>query len=323
MLITAGVNHGASLSELNAGILSLQKKVKKLDLGLSINKAELSTFNKLTKEFNKINKEAINTKRVIESALLPDGTRVNREYFGGLKGEFAEIVQRANQTSDSMKKSSGHTNEVVKQTKALNLELNKTYELTKRTTTENAKGARTTTEAYKSAQTGLTQTLKLNQHGEVVQRKVTNNVVKQNSEREKALRYEQQVRNNIEKNRQAEERKTKELQQQLRIYQQQAALNAQNIRRTHGTHVDNTGLNNYLNSVNNLNARTPNLTHQMQNLNMEFRKLSGNAKEAAGATMQAGMSVGESLKTALTKFPLWIGNKFTLNLFNSVELLTY
>lgn len=305
MLITASVNEGSSIKEINASIRRLQGQVRKIDLGFNLGKADIKAFKDITKQFANLNKEALNTKKVIETALFPDGTNVKREYFGGLKGEFSELVKTANQASDSMKKSSGAVTESAKQTKVLNAELNKSYEITKKTVAENAKGVRTTTEAYKSAETGATLLLKRNQHGEIVSRKATQNIQQQNAEREKALRYEQTVRNQIEKTRIAEERKTKELREQLALYQRQASLNKQNIVRTHGTSVNKGDLSDWSRQVQSLSSTTPHLDSRMKDLNMRFREISGSAKSAAGALQQSGMSLSEMMSNALVKVPLW------------------
>lgn len=70
--------------------------------------------------------------------------------------------------------------------------------------------------------------------------------------------------------------------------------------------MDNDALNQYLNSVKQINVDTPNAIQQMQNLNMRFKEIKTNAKSAAGALEQSGMSLREMLSTAMTKFPIWM-----------------
>lgn len=125
---------------------------------------------------------------------------------------------------------------------------------------------------------------------------------KQQREREKSLQYEQKTRSAIERKTQQEKQKTQELQRQLQLYKQQAQLNAQNLRRTHGTSVDSKELSNYLKNVRELSTSTPNLQSRMRSLGMEFKQVSANAKELSGATAQAGMGMGEMLRTAMVKF---------------------
>lgn len=116
----------------------------------------------------------------------------------------------------------------------------------------------------------------------------------------------EQAKQTVSKQNKAEKQKTAELQKQLSLYKQQAQLNAQNIRRTHGTTVDNNGLNTYLRQVRQLNVDTPNLNHRMRELGMQFKQVSGNAKQAAGALEQSGMGIAEMMRTAMTKVPVWM-----------------
>lgn len=117
--------------------------------------------------------------------------------------------------------------------------------------------------------------------------------------REKQLQTEQKLQRQIEE-------QNKDLDHQLQLYQRQAQINTQNLRRTHGGYVDNTALNNYLDSVNRLSRDTPDLTKHMQNLNMQFKEIQTNAKSAAGALEQSGLSLREMLSTAMTRFPVWM-----------------
>lgn len=141
-----------------------------------------------------------------------------------------------------------------------------------------------------------------------ISEKLNRELNKSLQERERALRYEHQVRNAIERRNEAERKKTQELEHQLSLYKRQAQLNAQNILRTHGTTVDREALKDYLGQVQSLSVATPNLNKHMQDLNMRFKEISGNAKEAAGALEQSGMSVSEMLRIAMVKFPVWMAS---------------
>lgn len=97
-------------------------------------------------------------------------------------------------------------------------------------------------------------------------------------------------------------------QQDLDIFKQQAELNAQNIKRTHGTTVDNKALDDYLQKVNRLRTDTPDLKNKMRQLGMEFKQVSANAKDMSGALQSSGMSITEMMRTALVKFPIWMAS---------------
>lgn len=116
------------------------------------------------------------------------------------------------------------------------------------------------------------------------------------------------------KKEEAEQKKLNaQLQQQIKLYKEQAQLNVRNLNRTHPGFGDKGALDGYLKSVDALSAKTPNLSNQMQDLDMNFKKIKVSAQESAGAARLAGMSFGEMMSQAMTKFPIWI------NLQNTVQ----
>ncbi|MDE1362864.1 hypothetical protein CHCC15325_3146 [Bacillus licheniformis] len=98
--------------------------------------------------------------------------------------------------------------------------------------------------------------------------------------------------------------KTKELERQLELYRRQAQVNTQNLQNRYGNSLSNASnqqIQQYLNSVNQLTARTPNLRNQMANLNMQFREMSSNI----AATTRQTMSFGEQLQVSFSRIPVW------------------
>lgn len=101
--------------------------------------------------------------------------------------------------------------------------------------------------------------------------------------------------------------KTKELERQLELYRRQAQVNTQNLQNRYGSSLSNTSnqqLQQYLNSVNQLTARTPNLRNQMASLNVQFREMSSNI----AATTRQTMSFGEQLQVAMSRVPVWMAS---------------
>ncbi|MEC3664064.1 phage tail tape measure protein [Bacillus subtilis] len=99
--------------------------------------------------------------------------------------------------------------------------------------------------------------------------------------------------------------RTKELEHQVSLYQRQAQLNVKSLNDRYGTSISpesSRALQNYINSVNQLSARTPNISRQMQNLSMEFREIQANARTAAGQVR--GFS--ETFKQAFTGLPAYM-----------------
>ncbi|CAI8778376.1 hypothetical protein CHCC14809_2180 [Bacillus licheniformis] len=98
--------------------------------------------------------------------------------------------------------------------------------------------------------------------------------------------------------------KTKELERQLELYRRQAQVNTQNLQNRYGSSLSqgsNLQLQQYLSSVNQLTARTPNLRNQMASLNMQFREMSSNI----AATTRQTMSFGEQLQVSFSRIPVW------------------
>ncbi|MEC1270927.1 phage tail tape measure protein [Bacillus vallismortis] len=98
--------------------------------------------------------------------------------------------------------------------------------------------------------------------------------------------------------------KTKELEHQVQLYQRQAQINVQNLNARYGSSLsttNSTALQNYLNSVNQLTAKTPNLRTQMQNLNMQFREVSANASSASSNVS----GFGEQLAQSFSRMPAY------------------
>nr|MDH3163875.1 phage tail tape measure protein [Bacillus licheniformis] len=98
--------------------------------------------------------------------------------------------------------------------------------------------------------------------------------------------------------------KTKELERQLELYRRQAQVNTQNLQNRYGDSLSNASnqqLQQYLNSVNQLTARTPNLRNQMASLNMQFREMSSNI----AATTRQTMGFVEQLGVVAARIPVW------------------
>ena len=98
--------------------------------------------------------------------------------------------------------------------------------------------------------------------------------------------------------------KTKELERQLELYRRQAQVNTQNLQNRYGSSLSsasNQQIQQYLNSVNQLTARTPNLRNQMASLNMQFREMSSNI----ATTTRQTMGFVEQLGVAAARIPVW------------------
>ena len=126
-----------------------------------------------------------------------------------------------------------------------------------------------------------------------------------NKEREKALRYEQQVRRAIEQTVQKEKEKTEQLKHQLEMAKQQARINVQHMQRRYGailTAEQIQQMNNYIASMDALTETTPNAMREVQRLNMAFKQIQADVATAGSHVNR----FTENLREALTRVPVWM-----------------
>lgn len=115
---------------------------------------------------------------------------------------------------------------------------------------------------------------------------------------ERQLQQEQQINRTIEQRSQA-------LANQLQLYQRTAEIQASALRNNPNKIISpeqDVALTNYLNNVRSLNVSTPQLQQRMRELGLDFREVSSQAQTAG----RNSMTFGESLQTAMEKFPIWM-----------------
>ncbi|MBX0320208.1 phage tail tape measure protein [Shouchella clausii] len=307
LLITAGINEGASIGDINKSIKQMQSQVDKFKVKLDFNfdKAVIKQMESLTKQFDKIQRQAIESGKVIETAMFPDGTRVTRNFSNGVQSDFYDIVKQADNVKKSMSDLHNIGQNITKTTEKLNSQLDNTYQLTNRVESKNKSNQKVVTETYESSIHGLKQILKYNAEGEMISQRTVQNVDKSNKMREREVQMRQKVSQQLEKNKITEQQKTKELQHQIELYKRQAQINVQNLNRTHGPQVDKTAIDGYLRQVSALSASTPNVSQKMKELEVGFREISTSAKDAT-ASLGKNMSAVDSLREAMIKFPIWM-----------------
>jgi hypothetical protein len=120
--------------------------------------------------------------------------------------------------------------------------------------------------------------------------------------REQVLQEEQKIRTAIDVRDKKEKELIDKLEHQLNIYKQQAQINANNLSRRYKGKFDDTELNGWLNSVNKLNTSTPELNRNMDQLGVQFKKISSEVR----TSQSHAISLGEALSTAFQKFPVWM-----------------
>jgi len=92
----------------------------------------------------------------------------------------------------------------------------------------------------------------------------------------------------------------RERQNQLLIAQREAEIKANNLKNTKNlTSTQTAQLNAYVQAMNSLTARTPQLNQRLRELSLQFREVSGSAENARH-------SFGQMMNEAMTKMPVWI-----------------
>lgn len=295
--IIGTLNTGKSIGEINDAIKGIEKKINKLKLKVEVDEGVLKSFASFTKTFSKLDNSFNNT-----TSNIIKGNNIQLKSISEVGDGYEKLTKKVEKYNAEQKKVS----ETVTLADKNNIKT--------KTITTNDKGKLVGfTESYNAEkelqlkQKALQEEQKLIEHLANAREKST--IKQREEERKLAEQQAKAINKNLEltqKEKQQEAEKTKQLEHQLDLLRKQANINAQNLQRTHGGFVDNNAIQQYLNSVNSLTSKTPNLNREMQNLNMQFREISTNAKSSAGAMQQSGMSFKEMFSTAMTKFPVWM-----------------
>ncbi|KON87334.1 hypothetical protein AF332_11190 [Sporosarcina globispora] len=329
--IIGTLNSGATIGEINSAIKGIEKKINTIKLNIQIDDKVSKTLADFSKAMENHKKIAQDLNRVIK-----EEKTVTKEADGTIREKIRQHLKSGEIMEKEIKRTNDKTKATQQETKAIeenNKAIQRQGELLKRRYDQDAEGQKKLkSETYKDGYNKVTYNTETGK-AKVVQnvdqeRKATENLT--NSKRQlkdqlKLLNNEGKVsaENFAKLNKAIDNSKniqqTQRLQQnlenlnrirdnehKLEMARQQAQVNAQRIRTTHGGFVDNTALNQYTQSVDNLTPRTANLNQQLQRSSAQFTQVAQNARSAAGAAQQAGMSFGEMLSTAMTKFPIWM-----------------
>jgi hypothetical protein len=102
ILITAQLNTGRSIGDINTAIKGIQQKVNKLKLNVEVNDKVLKSLNDFSKQMEKIGESARNAGKYVETITNPDGSKVRKEYFDGIHGTFKETETAAKKTKEEV-----------------------------------------------------------------------------------------------------------------------------------------------------------------------------------------------------------------------------
>lgn len=327
--IVGTLNSKATSDEINSALSKLESKIAKLKLNIQLDDKISKTLADFSKAMENHKKIAQDLNKVIkeEKQVTKDADGVIREKIRQHLKSGEIIEKEITRTNKKIKATQDETSAINNQNKAIqrqgellknkyqtdaqgNSKLkSQVYKDGTTTTTVNTQTGTSTSvrniEQETSATKSLSQSKKelratlsqLNNEGKVSSENLTklNRAIDNSKNIQQVQRLSENLKNL---------NRIRETEHKLDLARQQAQINAQRIQTTHGGFVDTRALQQYVDSVNNLTPRTANLNQQLQKSATQFGQVAQNARTAAGAAQQAGMSFGEMLSTAMTKFPI-------------------
>lgn len=276
ILIAGKIDVEKTVAQINKDLEQITKQIQSLSLNIDTSK--------ITKD---IEKQVGNVQKAVDKSVKIDLGNIQKETHG-IAASVKQLEKQYNGMIESVVK-----NVVIAEDKHGKLEERlKNYLVTVRTVDNEIKKIRLSPFEDEQGKTVLKPT-------------DIQTVSKANQEREKALRYEQQTRKAIEKTLETSRKKTEELEHQIKLAQQQARINVQNLRRRYGTVLtaeQNQQLEAYINSMDRLSTSTPNARREIQNLNMAFKQVQADVA-TAGSHVN---TFAENLREALARIPVWM-----------------
>lgn len=276
ILIQGKIDLEKTVSQINNDLKSLTKQIQSISLNIDTSQ--------ITKD---IEKQIGNIQKVTNKSIDMDLSSITKE-----SGQFSDSIKELE------KQYQGTTQSIVKNTAIAKNEFGdlqeqiKSYLVTLKTIDNETKKIRIEPQLDDNDK-------------EVLRQTEVQTINKANQEREKALKYEQQVRQQLDRNNAQEQERIKKLQQQLEIEQRMAAVRVQDFRRRYDpviTPDQNKQLDDYVASMNRLTATTPNLQHQIRSINTGFKEISASVAEAGSRTD----SFISQLEVAMSRIPIWM-----------------
>lgn len=286
ILVNAILDRDKSYQDIQKQIKRIQNRLEPIKLNIDINDKTLSTISEFNEQMKKISKTAKEAGKVVETAFLPDGTKVTRTYFDGIKGTFKEVVDRSKQVAQSMEKTSDATLNVSKNAKGLNEEILKGLKLRSESINEDIKGLGLLKQRY-------------------ADEKGINQLIVDRSKQGEIIRAQYNVDHaRAEKQLEQERRRKEELKQQLDLLQRQMKVRAQELIRQYPT-IDKARIYEILaqsdamtiqgKSAKDLSSIYRDLNMSMKEVEIQTKRVTANTNTLAGA-----------FQNAMLKFPIWM-----------------
>jgi len=278
ILITATLNTGKSIGEINAAIKGIEKKINKLKLRVEVPQDFQKHVESFINAAEKLKKVSDEQKRVVSETI---------KEFEYADGTTKKIIQRQladgqiiTSTTEKIKEQTKTVQQLSDDVERLGLEYQKTYRV-------NKDGTQILTQEIRQTEDLNRQIIKYNEQG-----KVTSNIIKDNiGQREKY---------------------NKNLEHTIKLYQQQARINVDDLTRRFGEDIDHNALSKWLDDVNSLNRSVPDVDKRMKELSTSLKEIETNAKRIQ-EIRKRGTLIGQSNDL--------IGNEVTENQLKNVLAL--
>lgn len=334
ILISAGINYGKTVGQINKDIKALQKAVNKLHLDIKLDPKVLTTLKEFSSQLKRMNDQALSAGKAIEQVKLPDGTKITRTHFEGIGKSFSEIVEQSKAVKTSMQQTSGiisntdkAVNQQSKSASQLAAEIGNVTKEVKLFNAEQEKlGSKITTQNKNGS---ISRTIHTDGQGNVTNytdtrdflrdEKEKNDLIEQMAQgreraeiarRQRESQWNEAQRRAINSNIELERRRTTELSHQLKLFKDQQAIRVQELGRRYEGVIDSKALNDHLKQVQAMQPEFGKTQRQMKEFSVGLRQIEANAKTSAAAldlNNKSAISLANSFSTAITKSVVWAG----------------
>ncbi len=329
--IQAKIDKSESIKDINKSLKQMQSSLNSLDINVDF-KGLQQDFNKAMKQFDtksmekKIEKSvnsSLDTVRKKNKELSDKISSVVGDYGGSVAGIQTNYGKDQNDLKGALITLKDYNSELTRKVR-INKEMSG-FEVVDVQEIENIEKARKeqeklTREQEKAYQDKVKELRRTEQQTEKQIRKEKDfsskykqwwhnaleaKEAREEKQRERELRYREQVQNNLRERKRKEKEVTEEMQHQLEKQQRLAKVKVNKLlteKSKYITEDDRKSLDNYLKSMNNLTSNTPNLKRRIDALQTSFKETKGQIDQTAAKTM----GLGERFREAATSIPIWM-----------------
>ncbi|WP_405101407.1 hypothetical protein [Oceanobacillus sp. FSL H7-0719] len=312
ILLSSGIDINKSVQAINKDLKTITKQLQTLELNVDLGKAQrdIQEFNKnIQKSMGSAGSSNVGQKITDSVSINMDSLRKNhREAFN----EIDKLLKHYGGSVSSIRKSGGlditDNGKVTEQLNKYNVAMKDLNGVVRNFEIRNMADGLEIVDFNEI--TNVEKAMKNQEKlADSMARGREQSMERQRKEQEKLAqtqaRFSNKAIDDAHKEALAEKKKTDELAHQIKLAQQQAAINVQNFKRRYNpviTPEQNQQLDDYVASMNRLTTITPNVSRSIKDLNMGFKQTSASVQDA-GAKVD---SFGKQMMVAMQRIPIWI-----------------